>query len=52
MEEVLLRLLHDLATSQDLLSVNLAAGVAYERLLALKPTSPKEDAAPPQRVSA
>jgi len=43
MEEVLLRLLHDLATSKDLLSVNLAAGVAYERLLALTPTSHKED---------
>ncbi len=35
MEEILLRLLHDIATSRDLVSINLAAGVAHEKLLAL-----------------
>ena len=47
MEEILRILLHEIATARDLLSVNVAAGVAHDKLVAMMAattsnTDPKE----------
>ena len=47
---ILLELLHRIARSQDLVSINLAAGVAYQQLLAL--TSSSQDTNPRDQAAA